>query len=343
MTEMIVARGLTRRFGPKVAVDGIDLSVARGEVLGFLGPNGAGKSTTMKMITGFLPPSAGTAEVAGHDILKNPEAAKRHLGYLPEGAPAYADMTPRSFLNFVADLRRLKGAERKRRMEFVVERTHIAHVWEQPIETLSKGYKRRVGLAQAILHDPDVLIMDEPTDGLDPNQKYEVRGLIQELAAEKAIIVSTHILEEVSAVCTRAVIIAGGRLLADGTPQELEARSRWHNAVTVTVDPQHADSLRQQIAELAPVSTVEGHPTGDGRTRLCLFPNHGADLPSAVAGLFRAGGPLADAGVPVHDITVEQGRLDEVFREITTGSATPPPPGAPARPANEADARAAAE
>lgn len=344
---MIVTRGLTRRFGPKVAVDGIDLTIAKGEVLGFLGPNGAGKSTTMKMITGFLPPSAGTAEVAGFDILKQPEQAKRRLGYLPEGAPAYADMTPKSFLTFVADLRGLTGRHRKQRLEFVVERTHINHVWQQPIETLSKGFKRRVGMAQAILHDPDVLIMDEPTDGLDPNQKHEVRTLIQELAAEKCIVVSTHILEEVAAVCTRAVVIAHGRLLADGAPRALEARSRWHNAVTITVDADHADALRNRLAAHDTVSTVEGHPAGTGAAgqklvQLRLFPNPGAALPDAVAGLFRSGGALADSAVAVHDITVQRGRLDEVFREITTGSAEPPPPGAPVRPANESGPRAAA-
>ncbi len=225
MEELIAVSELTKRFGPLTAVDGVSFKVNRGEVLGFLGPNGSGKSTTMKMITGFLPPTAGQISVCGLDVLTQPVDIKARIGYLPEGAPLYSDMTPRSLLNFVAETRNMDKAMRRRRIDEVGAKLQIEDVFYQPIETLSKGYKRRVGLAQAIIHDPDVLILDEPTDGLDPNQKHEVRQLLGEMAADKAIILSTHILEEVDAVCSRAVIIARGRLLVDETPQELRARS----------------------------------------------------------------------------------------------------------------------
>ncbi len=221
---MIEIKNLTKDFGTLRAVDGITFSVRRGEVLGFLGPNGAGKSTTMKMLTGFLAPTSGTASIAGHDIENQPMAAKKKLGYLPEGAPAYSDMTPAGFLDFVARIRGLSGDAKRARIAEVVRLVHLETVLHQSIDTLSKGYKRRVGLAQAILHDPEVLVLDEPTDGLDPNQKHEVRALIRAMAPNKAIVLSTHILEEVEAVCTRAIIIARGKLLFDGTPQELLSR-----------------------------------------------------------------------------------------------------------------------
>ncbi|WP_420402754.1 ABC transporter ATP-binding protein [Nisaea sp.] len=225
MSALLSIQKLTKSFGPITAVDGLEFEVGRGEVLGFLGPNGAGKSTTMKMISGFLAPSSGTAVVAGHDVRSAPQAVKAAIGYLPEGAPAYPDMTPLSFLSFVARIRGLADSEVKDAVERVIEQTRLTQVVMQPIETLSKGYKRRVGLAQALVHDPEVLILDEPTDGLDPNQKHEVRNLITSMAAEKCIVVSTHILEEVDAVCSRAMIIARGRVLADGTPENLKARS----------------------------------------------------------------------------------------------------------------------
>ncbi|MGQ9367743.1 ABC transporter ATP-binding protein [Azospirillum sp. ST 5-10] len=215
---MIVIENLVKRFGAFTAVDGVSFAVERGTVLGVLGPNGAGKSTTMKMITGFLTPSAGKVRVCGFDVESEPLAARRRIGYLPEGAPTYPDMTPLGFLAFVAGVRGLAGAAARERVAWAVERVALGPVLHQPIETLSKGFKRRVGLAQAILHDPDVLILDEPTDGLDPNQKHQVRTLIRSMAAEKAIVISTHILEEVEAVCSRAIVIAGGRVLADGEP-----------------------------------------------------------------------------------------------------------------------------
>lgn len=222
---MIEVSHLSKRYGALCAVDDISFSVAAGQVLGFLGPNGAGKSTTMKMITGFVSPTAGRVRVCGHDVQAAPLAAKAAMGYLPEGAPSYAEMTVRSFLDFIADIRRLPAGLRRARLDDVIQRLALEGVMEQMIETLSKGFKRRVGLAQALLHDPPVLILDEPTDGLDPNQKHQVRTLIDDMAKDKIIVISTHILEEVDAVCDRAIIIAGGRILADDTPQGLAARA----------------------------------------------------------------------------------------------------------------------
>ena len=221
MSTLIEAVELRKEFGNFTAVDNLSFNVKRGEVLGFLGPNGAGKSTTMKMLTGFLPPTSGTAKVCDIDVANNPVAAKSRFGYLPEGAPLYPEMTPSSLLSFIADVRGLRGKEKDQRLEEIAETVQLKDVWRQPTETLSKGFKRRVGFAQAILHDPDVLILDEPTDGLDPNQKKEVRNLVKQMAEEKAIIISTHILEEVDAVCTRALIINNGKLIIDASPVEL--------------------------------------------------------------------------------------------------------------------------
>ncbi len=222
---MIEIRSLSKRYGGLTAVDDISFSVSPGEVLGFLGPNGAGKSTTMKMITGFLTPTSGSISVCGHDVQDDPLAAKAVMGYLPEGAPSYGEMTVRKFLDFIADVRDLSGERRRARLDDVIARLQLSSVLEQMIETLSKGFKRRVGLAQALLHDPQVLILDEPTDGLDPNQKHQVRALINDMSKDKIIVISTHILEEVDAVCNRAIIIANGKLLADATPKELASRA----------------------------------------------------------------------------------------------------------------------
>ena len=223
MAALIEIERLTKRFGAFTAVDDVSFSVGRGEVVGFLGPNGAGKSTTMKMLAGFVTPTAGTARICGQDVVDRPVAAKRALGYLPEGAPTYPEMTVAAFLGFVARIRGYRGADAAGRVAHAMGLTQLEGVRLQPIETLSKGFKRRVGLAQALLHDPPVLVLDEPTDGLDPNQKHEVRELIRKMAPEKAIVISTHILEEVDAVCTRAIIIARGKVLADSTPKALEA------------------------------------------------------------------------------------------------------------------------
>ncbi len=222
---LVETRALVKKFGAFTAVDGISFTVDRGEVVGFLGPNGAGKSTTMKIIAGFLEPTSGSAFVAGHDSRTDSIAARRRLGYLPEGAPAYPDMTVAAFLEFVAAMRGLSKPLARERLAELVERIDLAEVWNRRMDALSKGFKRRVGIAQALVHDPDVLILDEPTDGLDPNQKHEMRELIRTLAPNKAIVVSTHILEEVEAICTRAIIIARGKMLADSTPAELLARA----------------------------------------------------------------------------------------------------------------------
>jgi ABC-2 type transport system ATP-binding protein len=315
MANMIETRQLTKRFGPITAVDAVSLSVASGEVLGFLGPNGAGKSTTMKMVSGFLEPTSGTASVCGHDVLDDPVAVKRVIGYLPEGAPTYGDMTPLSYLGFVAQIRGFDGAEKQRRIDAVVEKVALQEVLRQPIETLSKGFKRRVGLAQAMLHDPPVLIMDEPTDGLDPNQKRHVRGLIREMARNKAIVISTHILEEVEAVCTRAVIIARGRIRADARPDTLRARAANHNSVLITAPQGDAETIRRKIANLANVKTVDPIGTADGITKLRISPKRGKPIATDVADLVRS------AALPVQEIFVEQGSLDDVFWDMTAADA----------------------
>jgi len=315
MAAMIEITDLRKRFGPIVAVDGITFTVDKGEVLGFLGPNGAGKSTTMKVISGFLPPTGGTAIVCGHDVTTAPLAAKKVIGYLPEGAPGYPDMTASAFLRFVAQARGLRGAERRRRITHVAELVHLEGVMRQPIDTLSKGYRRRVGLAQAILHDPDVLILDEPTDGLDPNQKHEVRALIGEMAGRKAIVLSTHILEEVEAVCSRAVVISRGKIVADGTPAALQARSRYHNAVQLSIKADSAD-LDRELSGLEGVDSVERlDGTGD-LTRLRVFARDGRSIVGEISRLARA------RGWEIDELHVEEGRLDEVFRNITEGDLT---------------------
>ena len=252
---MIEICNLTKKFGRFTAIDNLSFTVTEGEVLGFLGPNGAGKSTTMKVITGFLSASAGTVIVDGYDISKNPIEVKSLIGYLPEGAPCYGDMTTEAFLKFIARIRGYRGEEIVKRVQHVVDQVELQSVCQQTIETLSKGFRRRVGLAQAIMHDPKVLILDEPTDGLDPNQKHHVRALIKNLARDKIVIISTHILEEVTAVCSRAIIIAEGRIVADGTPAELESRSKYHHAVTVRLTDDY--DLAADLSGLTAVSAVE--------------------------------------------------------------------------------------
>jgi ABC-2 type transport system ATP-binding protein len=305
---MLEIRNLYKNFGSLVAVDDVSFTVARGEVLGFLGPNGAGKSTTMKMITGFLAPTSGTALVCDADIREQPLAAKRQFGYLPEGAPAYPDMAVADFLRFIAHIRGFRGKEVAARVDHIVELVHLNEVYEQRIDTLSKGFRRRVGVAQALIHDPPVIILDEPTDGLDPNQKYEMRDILAEMAPEKAIIISTHLLEEVEAVCSRAIIIARGRILADGTPTELAARSRFHNAVRLDIDPQNEARIRGDLAALPDIAAID---TLDEGRALLIVPRDGRPLAGDIAELaegrdWRIGG-----------FTVERGRLDDVFRAIT--------------------------
>lgn len=304
---MIEAQSLTRHYGDLVAVDGISFTVDTGQVLGFLGPNGAGKSTTMKILTGFLPPTSGTAVINGHDVINDSLAARREIGYLPEGAPLYGEMSVIRFLQFVARARGYRGAAADRVAGEAAERLNLGHVLQQRVDTLSKGYKRRVGLAQAILHDPRVLILDEPTDGLDPNQKHEVRQLIRDMSENRTIVVSTHILEEVDALCNRAMIIADGRLVADDTPAGLIERSRYHNAVTLTVDDlQAAASVLSNIPEAAKVEVRDNEIT--------VFPQPDSRLLGAVNRV------IAEQGWQVNALRLEQGRLDEVFRSITTAA-----------------------
>jgi len=309
---MIEIEGLTKRFGPLTAVNDLSLRVAKGEVLGFLGPNGAGKSTTMKMITGYLAPTAGRACVCGHDVETDAIAARSCIGYLPEGAPAYGDMTARDFLYFIAGVRGLKSTEAKARVEAAIAKTELDTVLDQTIETLSKGFKRRVGLAQAILHDPPVLIMDEPTDGLDPNQKHAVRSLLRAMAAEKAIIVSTHLLEEVEAICTRAVIIDRGQVVADGTPDQLLARSRYHNAVLITVPEPQRDRVVAALKALANTASVEAKRRDGELFQVTAFPRKNALLIEEVSAL------AVREKWDVRELYSDAGRLDEVFRAITT-------------------------
>jgi len=304
MDWMIEVEGLVKTFGHLTAVDGVSFNVPKGEVLGFLGPNGAGKSTTMKMITGFVTPTTGKVHVVGCDMDSDPITAKANIGYLPEGAPAYSDMTPISFLNFVADVRGLDSKTRRKRLDYVITTVHLESVLQQPIETLSKGFKRRVGLAQAILHDPPVLILDEPTDGLDPNQKYEVRSLIAEMASKKSIIISTHILEEVDAVCSRAMIIANGRIVADEAPKNLEKLSPYHNAVLIDSE---STNIVKDLQDLEIVSSVEEFQSG----RYRIYPKNNKPIVSEIANLAQT------QGWSPTRLSVESPRLDEVFREIT--------------------------
>ena len=309
MDAMVELGQLRKIFGPIVAVENVSFTVGRGEVLGFLGPNGAGKSTTMKMITGFLTPTGGTVKVNGFDVQEQPLEAKRSLGYLPEGAPAYGEMTPLSFLMFIGEMRGFRGAELYRRVSETMEKVNLEGVAHQPIDTLSKGFKRRVGLAQAILHDPSVLILDEPTDGLDPNQKHEVRGLIKTMAREKAIILSTHVLEEVHAVCTRAMIIAKGKVITDGTPAELEARSRSHNAVILRLRGPRTDGVQATLEGLPGVERAEALDGTAPEYR--ILPKDGQPIIGAVSQCVHR------QDWDVVELSVEHGHLDEVFRSLT--------------------------
>jgi ABC-2 type transport system ATP-binding protein len=315
MSRMLDIQGLTKRFGALTAVDDVSFSVDRGEVLGFLGPNGAGKSTTMKMVTGYLTPTSGTALVSGSDVTQAPIEVKSRIGYLPEGAPLYEDMTPDALLRFVTEIRGISGKDRDRAIASAAENVNLREVMYRPIGTLSKGFKRRVGLAQAIVHDPEVLILDEPTDGLDPNQKYEVRQLINRMAANKAIIISTHLLEEVEAVCTRAIIIARGKIVADGTPFELQARSHFHNAVTIRVKSASEANARTEITQIAGVARVESAGAANGVTHLIAFPEGGQAIIEAVSSRIQS------SNLPVEELRLERGHLDDVFRQITTGGA----------------------
>jgi ABC-2 type transport system ATP-binding protein len=309
---MIKVNNLAKIFGTKHAVDGLSFSVERGEVLGFLGPNGAGKSTTMRMITGFIPPTAGNITVGGFDIVEDPIPAKRLMGYLPENAPAYTDMTVFGFLSFCAEIRGLRGDARKKAVHRAVEMCFLENVLHQSVETLSKGYRHRTCFAQSIIHDPDVLVLDEPTDGLDPNQKFEIRGLIRRMGEKKAIIFSTHILEEVDAVCSRAIIIDRGRIVANGTPAELRQKSEWAGAVTARFGGVANGVLKQKLSLLPSAKKVvvlEEKPAG---VTARIYPKDAAkDLAANISSLCYAEKWTLD------ELHTEEGRLDEVFRSIT--------------------------
>jgi ABC-2 type transport system ATP-binding protein len=309
---MIKVHNLAKTFGTKHAVDGISFSVDRGEVLGFLGPNGAGKSTTMRMITGFIPPTSGTVSVGGFDITENPIEARRLIGYLPENAPAYTDMTVYGFLNFAAEIRGLRRDARKNAVNRVVEMCFLEAVLHQSVETLSKGYRHRTCFAQSIIHDPDVLVLDEPTDGLDPNQKHEVRSLIRRMGEKKAIIFSTHILEEVDAVCSRAIIIDRGRIVANGTPAELRQKSEWAGAVTIRVTGVNASALNAKLNQLGTVKRTAILKEEATRVTARIFPRS-SDTNGALARSIAE----ATQGWHIEELHTEEGRLDEVFRSIT--------------------------
>ncbi len=316
---MIRVQNLSKSFGPKVAVDGVSFSVERGEVLGFLGPNGAGKSTTMRMITGFIPPSGGTVSVGGFDIVGQPIEAKRLMGYLPENAPAYTDMTVSSFLGFAAELRGLKKEAKKKAVDRVIEMCFLGSVIHQSVDTLSKGYRHRLCFAQAIIHDPDVLIMDEPTDGLDPNQKHEVRSLIRRMGEKKAIIFSTHILEEVEAVCNRAIIIDRGQIVANGTPEQLKQRSENAGVISLRVTGVAAEEVKQRLSQLPGVKRAAVIKEGPPVAHLRLFPQsreRNGEVAQKVADL------VARERWRIEELHVEEGRLDEVFRNITQPDTT---------------------
>ena len=308
---MIEVKGLVKQFGRLRAVDNLSFQVVQGEILGFLGPNGAGKSTTMKLITGFLIPDAGDVSIYGHDIARDTIDAQRQIGYLPEGAPCYEEMTPPDFLDFIAQARGVAAAERPAAIARVISTMSLGGVLNQRIETLSKGFKRRVGLAQAIIHDPKVLILDEPTDGLDPNQKHQVREMIRGLSRDKIVIISTHILEEVAAVCTRAIIIAKGSIASDSTPADLEASSRYYGAVSVRL-AEADDTVRLQGAMNALGSVADVASEEDGA--IVAFPAQGAT--TLLADINQL---LLDENVSVASVQIERGRLDEVFRTVTGG------------------------
>lgn len=302
---MISVNQLTKTFDQFTAVNNVSFDIQPGDIVGFLGPNGAGKSTTMKMLTGFLPPSSGSISVEGLDLANNAKAIQTKIGYLPEGAPSYGDMTVTQFLHFIADVRGLKSKDKLARIESVVDKVALQSVLDKPIENLSKGFKRRVGLAQAIIHDPQILILDEPTDGLDPNQKHQVRELIQQLSKDKIVIVSTHILEEVTAVCNRVMVIANGCLKFDDTPEALLKRSKYHKAISLHL------SYQSDISELEELDGVASMEVDQASGRVTLFPEEGKHILHLVTEYVQV------RKLPVDTLFVEQGRLDEVFRQIT--------------------------
>lgn len=308
---MIDVRDLSKSFGAKSAVDGVSFHVKQGEVLGFLGPNGAGKSTTMRIIAGFLPPSSGKITVGGFDVQTHGIEVKRLIGYLPENAPSYSDMSVTGFLNFAAEIRGLRGKQKSRSVESAIGNCFLDAVRNQTIETLSKGYRHRVCLAQAIIHDPPVLILDEPTDGLDPNQKHEVRSLIKKMGDTKAIIFSTHILEEVEAACTRAIIINHGRIVASGTPEELKARSKDAGLLTLKLIEGNSEVVKQKLLTLGGLEAVDIESSQPPVFRIRPGQGSSASTARSIAGM------AAQERWALTELSTTEGRLDDVFREIT--------------------------
>lgn len=308
---MISVRNLVKCFGERRAVDDISFEIEKGVVLGFLGPNGAGKTTTMRMISGFIPPTSGTVIVSGYDVVENPVEARRHIGYLPENAPLYDDMTVEEFLRFIAEMRGYRGAERQKKADELIEKCFLTQVRHQPIETLSKGYRQRTCLAQAILHDPPILILDEPTDGLDPNQKQVVRNMIRHMGREKTIILSTHLLEEVEAICSRVIIISGGKLVADGTPDSLRKQSRYYNVVTIELSAPRAEA-EDGLKRVSGVRRVEFIGSEGDRQRFRVFPADGTSLAPALLDWAR------NHRWTLHDLQTHPGRLDDVFQRLTS-------------------------
>ncbi|MFT6344094.1 MAG: ABC-2 type transport system ATP-binding protein [Paraglaciecola sp.] len=302
---MISVKNLFKSFNGFQAVNGLSFDIVPGEVVGFLGPNGAGKSTTMKMLTGFLLPTSGDIHISDLSFKHSALEIKKKIGYLPEGAPAYGDMTTLQFLSFIARVRGYKGTEKAARIQRVVEQVELQEVLDKPIDNLSKGFKRRVGLAQALIHDPEILILDEPTDGLDPNQKYQVRELIKNLSKDKIVIISTHILEEMTAVCNRVMIIAKGKLLFDDTPKALNRQSKYYGAVTLHF------SYRADVSELGELEGVAEIEEDLATGRVTIFPKPGADILHLVTAHAQR------CKLPVDSLYVEQGSLEQVFRQIT--------------------------
>lgn len=302
---MIKAQELVKDFGRRRAVDSVSFEAEKGTVLGFLGPNGAGKTTTIRMVAGFLPPTSGTVHVKGINVAVDPVAAQKSIGYLPESTPLYEDMTVSGFLRFIAEVRGFSGAERNRRADRAIERCFLQPVRNQSIDTLSKGYRQRTCLAQALLHDPDILLLDEPTEGLDPNQKQVVRDMIREMAAERVIMLSTHVLEEVEAICTRAIIISAGKVVADDTPAALKTRSRHYNAVTLCAKGEGIADALEKLPDIGNIETLS-----DGN--LIVFPKVGKPIATDVLDAAQNNKWI------VSDIKVDEGRLDDVFRQITT-------------------------
>jgi ABC-2 type transport system ATP-binding protein len=309
---MIDVEHLCKEYGSFRALDDVTFHVDKGEVVGFLGPNGAGKTTTMRILTGYMPPSDGRASIAGFDVFTDSLQVRKRIGYMPESVPLYDEMSVHAYLDYMASLRRVP--DRDRAIRRAMAACHIEHRAQSLIGKLSKGLRQRVGLAQAILHDPEVLILDEPTDGLDPNQKHEVRGLIRDLAPHKAIVISTHLLEEVDAVCSRALIIDRGRIVADGTPLELAARSSYHNAVTITLSGVPAGEVETSLRAIKGVAKVSVGKIDGGALECTVFPK-GAH---AIAG--EVSRQLQSTGWQVDRFGVETGRLEEVFRNVTTGA-----------------------